>query len=185
MTMRQLSLMPVGELRPIDAEQQRAVVARTQYYLDRAAVLFQRAFPSVAVQFDLRGQSAGQFHWTARSRQCVIRYNPWVFAADFEHHLTDTVIHEVAHYLVYQLYGARTRAHGMEWRRVMKAFGIAPRATGRYDLTGVPVRRQQRHSYRCDCRQHELTSTRHNRHQQGSKYICRSCGVPLEFVAIK
>jgi len=71
----------------------------------------------------------------------------------------------------------------MEWRRVMKAFGVSPRATGRYELSGVPVRRQQRHSYRCDCRQHELTSTRHNRHQQGRKYICRSCGAPLILVA--
>jgi SprT protein len=141
MSMRQLSLMPAPEtLRPIDADQQRLVLAHTQDCLARAAVLYQRDFPSVTVLFDLRGQAAGQFRWTARSRQCVIRYNPWVFAADFTHHLKDTVVHEVAHYLVYHLHGTRAKAHGLEWRRVMKAFGVAPKATGHYDLSGVPVR---------------------------------------------
>ncbi len=167
---------------PIDTDQQRRVIAYTQECLTRGAALYGRKLPPVVVQFDLHGQAAGQFRWTVRTRQCVIRYNPWVFAADFEHHLHDTVVHEVAHYLVYRLCGARTRPHGEEWRRVMLDFGIKPKATGRYTLHGVPVRRQQRHAYRCACRSHELTSTRHNRQQQGSAYICRRCGASLQAV---
>lgn len=175
----------VEKLRPIDADRQQQVIAYTQACLVRAAALYGRKLPPVDVLFDLSGQAAGQFRWTARPRQCVIRYNPWVFAADFAHHLHDTVVHEVAHYLVYLLHGARIRPHGAEWRRIMQDFGVKPKATGRYTLHGVPVRRQQRHAYRCACRTHELTSTRHNRQQQGNAYICRRCGTPLQAVVVR
>ncbi len=176
------ALPVVAGLRPIDTGQQQRVIACTQACLARATIRYGRKLPPVEVLFDLGGQAAGQFRWTARSRQCVIRYNPWVFAADFEHHLLDTVMHEVAHYIVYCLHGARVRPHGAEWRRVMQDSGAEPKATGRYPLHGVPVRRQQRHAYHCACRTHELTSTRHNRQQRGSAYICRHCGTPLQAV---
>lgn len=160
---------------PLSAGQCAQVRARTAEYVQRAAILFQRAIPPVDVLFDLSGQAAGQFRWTAVPRSCVIRFNPWVFAADFAHHLDATVVHEVAHYVTYRLYGPRSIAHGADWRRVMRAFGVPARATGHYSLVGVPVRRQARHVYRCDCRSHDLSSTRHNRHQRGHQYRCRYC----------
>lgn len=161
---------------PLSSGQRQQVMARTVEYVQRAVELFRREMPAVEVLFDLSGQAAGQFRWTAAPVHCVIRFNPWVFAADFAHHLDETVAHEVAHYVTYRLYGPRSIAHGVEWRRVMRAFGMPARATGHYSLAGVPVRRQVRHVYRCDCRSHELSSTRHNRLQRGERYRCGSCG---------
>ncbi|MHB8746707.1 MAG: SprT family zinc-dependent metalloprotease [Gammaproteobacteria bacterium] len=161
---------------PLSRDQRQLVMARTAEYVQSATELFRREIPPVTVLFDLSGQAAGQFRWTAGPPRCVIRYNPWVFAADFAHHLNETVAHEVAHYVTYRLHGPRSIAHGPEWRRVMSGFGVSPRASGHYSLAGVPVRRQARHVYCCDCRSHELSSTRHNRHQRGHHYSCRYCG---------
>ena len=171
-----------GGVRPLDIGQQQLVIARTHDCILKSAAFYRFEFPSVQVRFDLSGLAAGQFRWNVISRQCVIRYNPWVFAADFDHHLADTVAHEVAHYLVYRMHGSRHRPHGPEWKRVMIALGVTPRATGHYNLTGVPVRRQQRHTYRCACRIHHISNTLHNRHQKGRRYACKTCRSPLKFI---
>ena len=170
-----------GDESPLGACQQQLVIGRTHDCILRGAALYQRQFPFISVLFDLTGVAAGQFRWHRLWRPCVIRYNPWVFAADFEHHLTDTVAHEVAHYLVHRLHGARTRPHGAEWRHVMRALGVIPKATGHYNLNGVPVRRQQRHTYHCACRTHQISSTLHKRQQQGRRYACKVCRAPLAF----
>lgn len=172
---------PDGDELPLDIYQQQLVIARTHNCILQVAALYQRELPVIPVLFNLTGRAAGQFRWQGLWRPCVIRYNPWVFAADFEHHLTDTVAHEVAHYLVHRLHGARARPHGPEWKQVMRALGAAPRATGHYSLNGVPVRRQRRHSYRCACRTHQLSSTLHKRQQQGRRYSCKVCRAPLAF----
>lgn len=169
-------------VRPLDTCHQKLVIARTHDCILQSASLYRREFPSVHVLFDLSGLAAGQFRWHAITRQCVIRYNPWVFAADFDHHLADTVTHEVAHYLVYRLHGSRHRPHGPEWKRVMIALGVTPKATGHYNLAGVPVRRQQRHTYRCVCRIHQISNTLHNRHHKGRHYVCKTCRSPLKFI---
>lgn len=170
-----------GDEMPLTASQQQRVVDRTHACILQAAALYQRQFPFIPIRFDLGGVAAGQFRWQGLWRPCVIRYNPWVFAADFEYHFTDTVAHEVAHYLVHRLHGAHTRPHGPEWKQVMRTLGVIPKATGHYSLSGVPVRRQQRHSYRCACRTHQLSSTLHKRQQQGRRYACKLCRAPLAF----
>ncbi len=61
----------------------------------------------------------------------------------------------------------------------MIALGVTPKATGRYSLNGVPVRRQRRYTYRCACRIHQISRTLHNRHQKGRHYVCKKCSSPL------
>jgi len=64
----------------------------------------------------------------------------------------------------------------------MRAFGAAPAATCRYDLDGIPVRRQQRFSYRCACTTHSISTVRHKRIQHGRvRYSCRRCRTPLSY----
>ena len=55
--------------------------------------------------------------------------------------------------------------------------GIAdPEVTFNRDLSGVPQRRQRTHPYRCACREHQLSSTRHNRVQRRKgEYQCLNC----------
>ena len=166
---------------PINSLQMQQVRACTEDYLQRATDLYATGFAPVAVHFDLSGRAAGMYVVRAGVRR--IRYNPYIFAKYFASSLRTTVPHEVAHYVTDQLYGLHNiRPHGKEWQQVMRAFGVTPRATGNYDLSGVPVRRQRRFSYRCACREHQLSCVRHNKIQRRQvRYLCQSCGSVIRF----
>lgn len=163
----------------IDAGQQQHVLEETLACLQRAERLFRLGHKPIPVLFDLTGRAAGMYR--INRRQAVIRYNPFIFARHFEHGLQTTVPHEVAHYITDRLYGlAHVRPHGSEWRSVMRALGAEARATTRIDLEGLPLRRQSRYSYRCDCTTHRISACRHNRVTAGrARYFCRACGTEL------
>jgi len=160
---------------PIDAHQQQRVREATHEYIARAGRIYQREFPPIAVAFDLKGRAAGMYRVHNHSR--LIRYNPYIFAKYFNDNLASTVPHEVAHYVVDVLYRAGSvRPHGVEWQHVMQSLGAEPQVTGNYDLSGIPIRRQKRYSYRCGCMTHHISSARHNRMVRNrARYYCRRC----------
>lgn len=160
---------------PIDAQQQQQVRDATDAWLQKARDIYALALAPIEVVFDLRGSAAGMYRVRRGERR--IRYNPWIFARYFDDSLAVTVPHEVAHYVIDCLYGlSRVRPHGAEWQAVMRALGASARVTGRYDLSGLPLRRQRRFAYRCDCSSHQLSAVRHNRVQRGeASYLCRQC----------
>jgi SprT protein len=110
-----------------------------------------------------------------------IRYNPYIFAKYFEDNLANTVPHEVAHYITDLRYGlGNVRPHGREWQSIMHALGAEPVVTCRYDLSGIPVRRQIRYQYRCDCTTHRISTARHRRASSGQvRYFCKHCRTPI------
>lgn len=165
---------------PIDSSQKTKVIGRTNQLVGEAVTMFEIPLRPILVRFDLRGHSAGMFR--VRDLQPEIRYNPWIFARYFESNMAQTVPHEVAHYVVYHLFGRHgVKPHGKEWRKVMLAFGCAPRTTCDYDLRGIPVRRIKRYNYRCKCSDHQVSSIRHNRMiKYHIQYLCRVCGQPLK-----
>jgi len=167
---------------PLTSAQQQHIRNLTAARIEEAARLYQQTFAPIPVQFDLRGRAAGQFRLRCqgRQREYAIRYNPWVFAADLAHHQSDTVAHEVAHYIVHLLHPG-AKPHGREWKALMRQFGATPKACTPYDLTGVPLRQQGRHAYLCACpdRLHALSTTRHRRVLQGTRYLCRNCKAAL------
>ncbi len=62
----------------------------------------------------------------------------------------------------------------------MERFGADQGVTFDLDLDGIPQRQQRTHPYRCRCRIHDVSSTRHNRVLQGvGSYRCRICGSDL------
>ena len=166
-------------IEPIDAARQQTVRQATDACLRRAGEICRRDFAPIPVSFDLRGRAAGMYR--VRQGRRGIRYNPYIFAKFFDDNLAVTVPHEVAHYVTDMLYGVRgVRPHGVEWQAVMRSLGAEPRASGDYDLKGVPVRRQRRFTYACGCATHRLTARRHNRvHRGEASYHCRRCGVAL------
>ena len=169
-------------IEPIGKPQQDEVIQLCLAYLDHAETLYGMVFPAPDIQFDLSGQSAGMFR--ARPGHYDIRFNPWIFAKYFDESLANTVPHEVAHYVVHMLYGsARTRPHGAEWQDVMRNFDAEPRVTGDYNLEGIPVRRQRRFRYQCRCREHQVSTLRHNRVIRGqARYRCRYCNTDLRYI---
>lgn len=164
---------------PIDSGQREDVVRRTRSYIDRAAGIFGRAFDPVTVVFNLRGKTPGMYRIIGERRE--IRYNPWLFSKYPDDSLANTVPHEVAHYIVEQVYGRRVRPHGREWKRLMRAFGAEPARTCSYDLEGIACRQYRLFTYHCSCREHQLTSRRHNQVVRAARqYLCRACGSALK-----
>jgi SprT protein len=160
----------------------RRLEAATRAWLQRARPLFAQAArrpPAVTVRCDLRGASAGQLR-LQRDGSLLIRYNLAMAQHQPEDFLAETVPHEVAHVVTAVCHG-RVRPHGHEWQAVMRWFGFArPQRCHRFQAP-AGGRRQRRWSYRCDCREHQLTTTRHHRAQRGLQYLCRSCGSVLHY----
>jgi len=169
-------------IQPINKTQQQLVCSATSHLLQTASKLYKTDFSTIPVNFDLKGRAAGMYR--TYNSQRSIRYNPYLFAKYFDDNLTTTVPHEVAHYVTDVLFGLKNiKPHGNEWRDVMQDFGVKPEVTGKYDLTGVPVRRQKRFDYQCDCTKHKLSSVRHNKIQRGkARYYCRHCGHAITVV---
>ena len=166
---------------PICAQKEREVVLETERFVALARNILTRSFSLPTILFDLRGTTAGMFK--TDGRQCWIRYNPWIFAKYYALNLQDTVPHEVAHYVVHEMAGKRrVKPHGREWQMLMEAFGADPAVTFNLDLEGIPQRRQKTHSYRCECRAHQVSTTRHKRVLAGKgRYLCVNCDGPLVF----
>jgi SprT protein len=166
--------------------QQQQVIEKTDFYIEQANQLLNLQLPTIPVKFDLRGRSSGMFVYrrSGRHSEHWIRYNPIIFSQYFDHTLQHTVGHEVAHYVAYAVsQGRRIKPHGKEWREVMALFELPAEVTSRYDISELPLRQQRRHRYRCACREHELTTTRHNKILRGNAvYTCQLCRQPLRLV---
>lgn len=173
--------MPVM-IEPIGDRERGRVVAETFRYVELAEALYGHTFPMPPVDFTLRGTSAGMFQ--VKGAEVRIRYNPWLFAKFYDDNVTTTVPHEVAHYIVHCLHDLRrVRPHGAEWQAIMRDFGADARVTSDFDLSGIPTRRQRRFRYACGCREHAISTRRHNASQRGwARYACRLCNGELVFM---
>ncbi len=198
-----MSSAPVTSVTPIDEIMQYKVAAEVKRYLQLAQSLYDQTFDPIEVLFDIKGKAAGMYRVKRQlpakrasknilqrlttshtvSTERVIRFNPWLFAKYPQDSWSNTIPHEVAHYLVDCLYGYhRVKAHGNEWQQVMRDLGAEPIVRANYDLSGIPQRRVKRYTYACDCRHVELSAYRHNKIRQGlQRYRCRDCGVDLQY----
>lgn len=169
-------------IQPLSENLQEQVIQETNRFIKSAANYYDCKIKEIPVLFDLIGKSAGMYR--VRAGQRVIRYNPYVFTKYFDDNFSETIPHEVAHYVTDILYGLRSiKPHGAEWKSVMQVFGVAANRTANYDLSGLPVRKFQTFVYHCGCQNYELTSRRHNKILKGSgHYMCRDCGGKLLFV---
>lgn len=163
--------------------QQQQIIDKTQYYIDTANRLLDQSCSPIAVKFDLRGKSSGMF--VVKSNACLIRYNPVIFSQFYQHALIHTVAHEVAHYIVHMIWDIRNvKPHGQEWIRLMNLFSVPAEVTSRYDISGLPLKQQQRHLYQCACMQHSLSTTRHNKiNRKQAVYTCKKCAQPLAYIS--
>ncbi len=139
-----------------------------------------RRLPEVTVRCDLRGRAAGQVRQGTDGR-LEIRYNLEIARLQPDAFVARTVAHEVAHLIVWRLHGRQVRPHGAEWQAVMRALGASPERCHDFAVPQHTLRQQRRWRYRCACREHQLSTTRHNRVQNGQqRYLCRDCGEVLQ-----
>lgn len=181
----------IPPIAPIDQATRHSIILEVKRYLALAAELYQQPFDDIAVEFDLKGKTAGMYR--VRSQRSflksdryerAIRFNPWLFAKYPEDSWDNTIPHEVAHYVVDCLYGNRTiRPHGQQWQQIMRDFGAQPTTRANYDLSGIPTRQMKQYAYQCNCRQVLLSSQRHARVSKGiQRYMCRDCQSELRYI---
>ncbi len=174
---------------PLSTEQQRDVVNKTRAYIKQAFDLFNLKDKTIEVTFDLKGRAAGMYRVKYGKgrifmrQQRAIRYNPYIFSKYFEDNYATTIPHEVAHYVTDIIYGLKNiKPHGEEWKAVMHAFDADASVTASYDLSGIPLRKQSLFTYQCDCREHQLSSIRHNKiNKRRYRYYCNSCKQKLYY----
>lgn len=164
---------------PLSDKQQEQIILRTNEYIDLASSLYETKLKPIPVHFNLGGLKAGMYKRDRRGRS--IYYNPHIFVKFMDDSLQTTVPHEVSHYVTDMLYGLNAiKPHGSEWKAVMRALGAKPERTCNYDLSGIPHRRERRHTYRCQCSEYELTTRRHNNIQNNKRhYLCKTCKTKL------
>lgn len=166
---------------PLNQVSQNEIIRSVSARILDAENWLSRSMPKLDVYFDISG-TAWAYYQRKNNQRCI-RFNPYLVADHLEETYSDVIPHEVAHFVVDSYYSRRCRPHGSEWKAVMSHFGIRnPSIRHNKDLSNVPVRRQNRHRYACDCQQHLLTTTRHNRIQRGlQSYACLKCGSSLRF----
>jgi len=144
---------------------------------------FERTFSVDGILFNLRGRSAGQFRVKHLNGKWIreLRFNQQLLDQHTFDFIDDTVPHEVAHFIVYELFGTSVRPHGKEWQYVMReVLDQTPEVTHKYDVQ--PARKMQTVAYTCGCpeRVHQLGLVRHKRViTQQARYLCRQCREPL------
>jgi SprT protein len=160
---------------PITEQQMAEVRGLTLNYIALASKIYKKSFADIPIIFDLPGKCAGMYQRKGRERR--IRFNPWLFAKYYQHSNQQTIPHEVAHYITDCMWRfRRVKPHGKEWQSVMQAFGVEPKVTGDFDLTGIPVKQYQRIDYRCGCKIHQISLIRHRRVLSGqAEYRCKDC----------
>lgn len=132
------------------------------------------------VDFSLTGRTAG---WSNYGRG-MLNFNVQLAEANESDFLGSTVPHEVAHWVQRHKYGyyqgtKKVMPHGAEWKYLMRVIGVAPVRCHSYDTTKVAKRKLKTYTFKCSCKEWELTSIRFNRYIKGVRYNCPKCKVVL------
>ena len=137
---------------------------------------FNREFPMPSVSYDVRGMKAG----VAYLQKNEIKFNRTLLLENPEEFIRQVVPHELAHLIVYQVFG-RVKPHGKEWQAVMNQIFHLPADTcHQFDVQNVQGKTFE---YRCACQTHLLSVRRHNRIiREKVEYLCRKCKGKLVFV---
>ena len=135
------------------------VQRRLNACLRLAEAHFQQPFPMPVVDYDVRGTKAG----VACLQQNTIKFNRTLLMENPEEFIRQVVPHELAHLIVYRLFG-RVKPHGKEWRSVMtELFRVPADTCHQFDVQSV-------------CGIHQLSIRRHNKIQrEKAEYFCRKC----------
>lgn len=141
------------------------------------------------VDFNLRGRRAG----TAMRYGGEVKYNIGMAMANFETFMADTVGHEVAHIVQFQL-RPNSKPHGNEWKMIMRSFGQdtnrchsmqvvykpARNTSNRYATVSNGARATTKvHAVHCRCRTHMVTKNMLNKIVNGSGHYCTRCKCTL------
>jgi predicted SprT family Zn-dependent metalloprotease len=129
----------------------------------------------------------------------LVEFNT-VLAEENREAFDNTIIHEIAHLVIYRFYPLggklvngtfkKVKPHGEEFKHVMIMIGGRPNRTHNYDTSNIKARTrkvEREFPYACGCtgKVYNLTSIRHNRILKGKTYRCGICHCQLTPVQTK
>ncbi|BBG59663.1 SprT-like family [Providencia rustigianii] len=152
---------------------QQRVMKTLREKLALAEQKLEQSFPEPTINYKQRGTTAG----SAYLKDWEIRVNPTLLIENPDDFVDEVIPHELAHLLVYQVFGRKGIApHGNEWKWMMQhVLEVPAKRTHNFAVASV---KSQTFTYLCGCNvTHELTIRRHNKVQRGeNQYLCRRCG---------
>lgn len=110
--------------------------------------------------------TAGRAYLTERRME----FSTKLYAENKEAFVEDTVGHEFAHIIAYDIF--QDRGHGTGWKSVMNTLGINSQRCHSYK---VESRTKKTYKYVCDCQTHEVTPQRKSWIDRGKIYRCVHC----------
>jgi len=148
--------------------------------------LHERSFFRPSIAWDLRGRRAGEanfkYEFGNRIKWGQIRLNKGIAKRYPDDFIKETVPHEVAHFVSFELHGRAGCGHGHEWQQVMRQLGLKPKRTHSYAVK--PARRLKRYQVACGCPEgRTVTSIVYNRLAAGMEYSCTICNSNLHLGA--
>lgn len=168
-----LSIERITQEHKVDALNR--ITKKANECFDKADKFFGNKFKRSIYNLKQRGRAAG----TAHLQKNELRFNLFMYQQDPTEFINTVVPHEVAHLIVFQIYGNSVKPHGREWQAVMKkVYGILPSRTHTFE---TPPQKQP-YIYRCSCQKHQFSKQRHSRAQKGVEYICKGCKSNLQFI---
>ncbi|MFD1383967.1 SprT family zinc-dependent metalloprotease [Rhodanobacter aciditrophus] len=154
------------------------ITAKIAHCIQLAERYFKIKLVVPTFNFKQRGRTAG----TAYLQTNEMRFNLFMLKQDCEKFIEQVVPHEVAHLVVFQVYGSRPKPHGPEWTAIMEhLFNVEADRTHDFDVPSP----KRLFIYQCDCQTHEFTAHRHGRAKRGTQYLCKRCKGHLAFVRAK
>lgn len=172
--------------------QTRLNILFTQALNTSALHSFANIFTQPLLAYNQRGKIAA----SALLQKNIININPTLYSQNTDYFLSHIIAHELAHIMVYQLYGLniknglraknrlRVKPHGIEWKKIMvEVFNLPPQVTHTLDVSDVAMREI---AYKCGCQQVSLSLIRHNRVvNKKQSYVCRKCREILTQVPVE
>ena len=159
------------------------IIERVNYYFDKAKK-HGYVIPPIPIDFSLKGGCAGQaIHKKISGQPVKLRFNLDIAERNLNIFLNRTCGHEIAHLLQF-MKNPNSKPHGHEWDFFCKVLtgSTMPRCHS-YDTTGLKrTKTVKRYQYSCGCRNHQISTTIHNRIMGGRKYFCKNC---KELIALK
>jgi len=164
--------------------------------MDQAMQYYARSLDVPEVKFHRNVTRAGQAYGRGNWVEFNIGYLMSDRLEDRIDMIEETIPHEVAHIIVYQLW-SKAKPHGEEWQKVMRTvFRIEPQRTHGYCERSAKqtVRRQRQWTYACDCDSpfSFVNTTKKNRiesmhrlcdeHGSSAGYKCRKCKARIRLI---
>lgn len=150
-------------------ENQKLAIEKVEALIRKSNEIFKISMRIPHVRFDLKGTTGGYAHY----QEWAIRLNVQALEDFREEMIENTIPHEVAHLVAFELYGAGIAPHGWEWQRIARILGCD--ASRCHSMPLEKAKKTRKFLYVCMCQKHQVGLNVHRKIQAGQYRVCDTC----------